>query len=79
MLESSLLHQELVEGAQGGQLADDADPGVALLLLAARIGVYRLPALGSQPGQIAAGQPPVHIIQGMPFPGNEAQEGVEVG
>ena len=78
MLEHPLLHQKLVKGTQGGQLADDADPGISLFLFAARIGVYRLPALGSQPGQIAAGQPPVHIGQGATGQGHVAEKGVQV-
>ena len=78
MLEHPLLHQKLVKGTQGGQLADDADPGISLFLFAARIGVYRLPALSSQPGQIAAGQPPVHIGQGATGQGHVAEKGVQV-
>ena len=78
VLEHSLLDQELVEGTQGRQLADDADAGIPFLLLAAGVGVFGFPRLGGQPGQVAAGHAAVHVLKDLVRFVDVADEGVQV-
>ena len=71
-LEPPLLHQEVVEGPQGGELADDADAGIA-----PGTGPVRAPHRG-QMRHIAPQKLPFHILQAAPGPPAVGQKSMQV-